>query len=51
MIEFFHVSDLHFNRKKSVKEFLARIKDKFGFETNARGQRARLPGEPRSPSG
>jgi len=34
MIEFFHVSDLHFNRKKSVKEFLARIKDKFGFEPN-----------------
>ena len=24
MIEFFHVSDLHFNRKKGVKEFGAR---------------------------
>ena len=34
MIEFFHVSDLHFNKKKGVKEFLARIKDKFGLEPN-----------------
>lgn len=34
MIEFFHVSDLHFNKKKGVKEFLAQIKDKFGLEPN-----------------
>jgi hypothetical protein len=32
MIELFHVSDLHFNRKKGVKEFLGRIKDTFGIE-------------------
>jgi hypothetical protein len=32
MIEFFHVSDLHFSRKKGVKEFLALIKDKFVIE-------------------
>ena len=32
MIELFHVSDLHFNKKKGVKEFLAQIKAKFKIE-------------------
>jgi len=35
MIELFHVSDLHFNRKKGVKEFLTSIKDKFVIEKNS----------------
>ena len=31
MVEFFHVSDLHFDRKKGVKDFLTQIKDKYGL--------------------
>jgi hypothetical protein len=36
MIELFHVSDLHFSKKKGVKEFLAKIKDTFKIEANSK---------------
>jgi predicted MPP superfamily phosphohydrolase len=32
MIELFHVSDTHVNKKKGVKEFLAKIKEEFKIE-------------------
>ncbi len=35
MIELFHVSDLHFNKKKVAKAFLAKIKDTFKIEANS----------------
>lgn len=36
MIELFHVSDLHFSKKKGAKEFLAKIKDTFKIEANSK---------------
>ena len=35
MIELFHVSDLHFDKKKKIKEFLAQIKEEFKIEEGA----------------
>jgi len=36
MIELFHVSDLHFSKKKGAKEFLAKIKDTFKIEAKGK---------------